>query len=118
MIRSWAGFGLIDLFTDIQEQVDKSNGKEDTFEAFNNETKVINHHENTKIEDNLFYKSFNHFPLFTGVKVNNNNYSNEAFSDNDEEMAFSKNNDIEDNTRENQHHEKPIHQQVWDFWIV
>ena len=95
--------------------MDKSNGKEDTFEAFNNETKVINHHENTKIEDNLFYKSFNHFPLFTGVKVNNNNYSNEAFSDNDEEMAFSKNNDIEDNTRENQHHEKPIHQQVWDF---
>ena len=118
MIKSWAGFGLIDLFTDIQEQVDKSNGKEDTFEAFNNETKVINHHENTKIEDNLFYKSFNHFPLFTGVKVNNNNYSNEAFSDNDEEMAFSKNNDIEDNTRENQHHEKPIHQQVWDFWII
>ena len=115
MIRTLVGFGLIDLFTDIQEQVDKYNGKEDTFEAFNNETKVINHHENTKIEDNLFYKSFNHFPLFTGVKFNNNNYSNEAFSDNDEEMAFSKNNDIEDNTRENQHHENPIHQQVWDF---
>ena len=95
--------------------MDKYNSKEDTFEAFNNKNKAINQFENTGNEDTLFYKSFNHFPLFTGVKVNNNNYSNEAFSDNDEEMAFSKNNDIEDNTRENQHHEKPIHQQVWDF---
>ena len=91
--------------------MDKYNGKEDTFEAFNNKNKAINQFENTGNEDNLFYKSFNHFPLFTGVKVNNN-YSNEAFSDNDEEMAFSKNNDIEDNTSENQNHEKPIHQQV------
>ena len=91
--------------------MDKYNGKEDTFEAFNNKNKAINQFENTGNEDTLFYKSFNHFPLFTGVKVNNN-YSNEAFSDNDEEMAFSKSNDIEDNTRENQNHEKPIHQQV------
>ena len=95
--------------------MDKYNSKEDTFEAFNNKNKAINQFENTGNEDNLFYKSFNHFPLFAGVKVNNNNYSNEAFSDNDEEMAFSKNNDIEDNTSENLNHEKPIHQQVWDF---
>ena len=47
MIRTLVGFGLIDLFTDIQEQVDKYNGNVDTFEAFNNETQAINHHENT-----------------------------------------------------------------------
>ena len=94
--------------------MDKLNDNaEDRLEVFTNQSTDINHHENTKTDDNM---SKYLLPLSEVVTVNNNNYcTNEAFIEKGKNINMCQstdNSDTVDNIHEQQRIQEFIHHKV------